>query len=76
MTWVADFIAERGIRLARSGLVATSMFAVLAGNGAARSRQTMELDPRRLCRVDGRFQNRAQKTVTQNRAVFGALLTK
>ena len=75
MTWV-DVLMSLSPAEARSGLVATSMFAVLAGNGAARFRQILEIDTRRLCRVDGRFQNRAQKTVTQNRAVFGASLTE
>ena len=35
----------------------------------------LELDTRRLCRVDGRSQKCAQKTVTQNRAISRACLT-
>ena len=46
-----------------------------AGNGEARYRQILELDTRRLRRLDRRFQNRAQKTVTQIRAISGGLLT-
>ena len=84
MTWV-DVLMSRPADL--SLLLACVNLLILLTNAAsgwrevdlspqACLRQTLELDTRRLRRVDGRFQDRAHKTMTQNRAVFGGCLTK